>query len=710
MKLKEFRVYNFKSILDSTPVEIDPQVTCLIGKNESGKTTLLHALYRTNPVIPTHYSKKDYSALRSYADADKAPIRVECSFEFEKDLWELLKTEVKKEELLKLSKEKGLTHLDTNLIDNLTTLGPHLFKDNTFKYEKSYDLQNEELKFELQINEQEAFNYLIKHDKNVPDNLRDVPDWKSLHDGLTNIKQLDPLRLAFKQKVEKIDTEGLQKYCGELIWPYLPKFLYFDEAFQLKSKVNLTTFQKCRTDPNYKLTDSDETLLALFSLAGIDLDQIMDPKNNEDLMQQLNRACNELTSILKEYWTQNKHLNIKIDVRPGLPEDEENMRDGKTFWGRIEDTVHRIQNVWTERSHGFIWFLSFLIHFEHRKRQKENMILLLDEPGLSLHAHAQKDLLNYFDNSLQNYQLIYSTHSPFLVDSSRLDRIRFVQDKGIESEESLPIEEDGTKLVDFYTANTNTLFPLQYLLGYEIYEALVGGSNFLIVEDVVDQLFLSSFSNQLMNQKSIGLSEKWIIMIGGDSKLRMLMQLHDQKKNFNLSILLNKKSHQLDEDFYNQFKKRQVLYYGQFLEKEPKEEKIVDVEDLIAPQTYLDWINKYKTDPRSEDIKITNLDPTISQIVEALKQYKRSFDRRNIAEWFNKDKALLWKDISEENKKGFEDIFKTLNGFLSSKPEEGPVATRNEENISKTYNDSSQPEEGPVTTLHPKRIFRPTSS
>ena len=45
MKLTEARVGNFKSIDDSDPFTLD-QVTCLVGKNEAGKTAVLEALYK----------------------------------------------------------------------------------------------------------------------------------------------------------------------------------------------------------------------------------------------------------------------------------------------------------------------------------------------------------------------------------------------------------------------------------------------------------------------------------------------------------------------------------------------------------------------------------------------------------------------------------------------------------------------------------------
>ena len=52
MKLLEVTVNKFRSIIDSTPVKIQDDITCFVGKNESGKTSFLHALYRLNPARP----------------------------------------------------------------------------------------------------------------------------------------------------------------------------------------------------------------------------------------------------------------------------------------------------------------------------------------------------------------------------------------------------------------------------------------------------------------------------------------------------------------------------------------------------------------------------------------------------------------------------------------------------------------------------------
>ena len=71
-----------------------------------------------------------------------------------------------------------------------------------------------------------------------------------------------------------------------------------------------------------------------------------------------------------------------------------------------------------ERSGGFVWFFSFVAAFSERDDQ--GLILLLDEPGLGLHAAGQADLLRYLDEQLAGgHQVVYTTHSPYMIDANR---------------------------------------------------------------------------------------------------------------------------------------------------------------------------------------------------------------------------------------------------------------------------------------------------
>ena len=101
-----------------------------------------------------------------------------------------------------------------------------------------------------------------------------------------------------------------------------------------------------------------------------------------------------------------------------------------------------------------------------------------------LHGTAQADLLRYIEEELKpRHQVLYTTHSPFMVEPTRFDRVRIVEDKAMDSEEELDASETGTKVyTDVLEVSTGSLFPLQGALGYELSQTLFVGPNNLIVE------------------------------------------------------------------------------------------------------------------------------------------------------------------------------------------------------------------------------------
>jgi predicted ATPase len=140
------------------------------------------------------------------------------------------------------------------------------------------------------------------------------------------------------------------------------------------------------------------------------------------------------------------------------------------------------------RSRGFIWFFSFLAWYSEVKRLDGQIILLLDEPGLTLHATAQHDLLRFFETELlPSHQLIYSTHSPFMVDPYHLERVRIVEDKSMDAENGADLENSGTIILsDIFSASPESLFPLQGALSYELHQRQ--GQGFAEVFDALGEL------------------------------------------------------------------------------------------------------------------------------------------------------------------------------------------------------------------------------
>ena len=159
--------------------------------------------------------------------------------------------------------------------------------------------------------------------------------------------------------------------------------------------------------------------------------------------------------------------------------------DGHHVIAFVSDEVQAALVPLNERSRGFQWFFSFDTTFLHETQGTfKNAVILLDEPGLHLHAAAQRDLLARLKEYARDNQLIYTTHMPFMIDLERLDNLRVcTESKG----------KGSTVSADFYAADEHARFPLQAALGLSISQSLFIGSYNLVVEGVTD--FWSAFDD-----------------------------------------------------------------------------------------------------------------------------------------------------------------------------------------------------------------------
>lgn len=653
MKLKEFRVREFRSIWDSGSVAVDHQVTCLVGKNEAGKTALLTALYRTNPIIAEHamfdetydYPKReveDYRFAVENGDRDKAVV-VEAVYELED------------------SDEKAVA----------AVFGPDALKGQSFIRKTFYGEANSE--FSLETDEAAARKYLIANPA-LPDELKEMlkgaADWNAFA-AVLDAAEVTEASNALKGTVTKVRENGLASYIfNSLIWPRAPKYLYFDEYYQMKGQANLNNL--IAREGAKKLEDSDYPLIGLINLARLDHRQLVAAKNTTELKNKLEGAGNHLTGRIVKYWSQNQHIQMRFDVRDAKPEDPEGMRQGINVWGEVYDTVHWAHTPLGTRSRGFVWFFSFLAWYEDIKRQKQNVILLLDEPGLSLHGRAQADLLRYFEVELSAHQLLYTTHSPFMIDPAKFGRVRIVQDLGIDAKEQLPKDQDGTKvLTNVFDATDDSLFPLQGALGYEIQQTLFIGPNSLVVEGPADMLYLLAVSAQLEREGRTGLSERWVITpVGGSGKVPAFVALLAPQKGLNVATLLDiqNSDRALIEDLYKRklLKKKQVTTYAEFAVASE-----ADVEDMFERDFYVNIVNVEFTRELKAPIPVGKLNAKEPRTLRAIDTYLASnpfksgaFGHYRPARYFSDNAATLWPQVSKATKDRFEAAFKRLNALL----------------------------------------------
>jgi predicted ATP-dependent endonuclease of OLD family len=282
-----------------------------------------------------------------------------------------------------------------------------------------------------------------------------------------------------------------------------------------------------------------------------------------------------------------------------------------------------------------------------------NYILLLDEPGLNLHASAQNDLLRFIEKLSDDYQIIYTTHSPFMIDSLKLHRVRTIFDS-----------EKGSKISDaIQEKDPDTLFPLQAALGYDIAQNLFISKNNLLVEGPADLLYLSIMSNILESKGRTGLDQKiTIVPTGGLDKVATFISLLRGSK-LNIVCLLDTfndaKGKQRIDDLIRLkiIKDRNIKYFNEFVSTVNNK---ADIEDLFRKEEYLSFFNS--AHPKYKDISITDINASIPNIIIQINTYLNidKFNHYGPAYEFAK-KRDIETCLSEDTFNIFEAMFKNIN-------------------------------------------------
>jgi len=652
MKLEKVEISDFKSIRNSNAFRVG-DITCLVGKNESGKTALLEALYRLNPIIE---EQGEFDVTSDYPRAEVEDYRHD------------IESGVKEPAIV----VKAIFSLeDTDLTKLENELDVKVLKTNKLILSKGYE---NEVYVELDVDEKAAVKALVgKH--NLSDvNKGAVEKCERLKEVVETLRtdQEDDANELIKIVNEVIERDLAVFIYEEFIEAMVPRFLYFDQYYQMAGHVNIEQLKKRQEEK--KLTDSDRPMLGLIGMARLRPEELSAPDRTEELTNKLEGASNHLTRKTLKYWSQNKNLEMRFDVRPGRPGDPEGMRSGMNLWASVYNSKHKATTLLARRSRGFVWFFSFLAWFSQEARKNKKIILLLDEPGLFLHAKAQEDLLKYMEEELKpSHQVIYTTHSPFMVDPNRFDRVRVIEDKSMEMDGILPDELEGTKVSeDVLTVSEDSLFPLQGALGYEICQTLFIGPNSLVVEGSSDLLYIQAISAILESEGREGLKKDWTITpVGGSGKVPTYVALIGAQRGMNVATLIDiqKKDKQKIEDIYKRklLKKKYVVTFGDFTGTSE-----ADIEDMFDVDFYLGLVNAEFKGVLTKPITKNDLDTKIERIVVQVEQYLRAnplkknlpFNHYRCARYFIENQDLLKSKLNSKTLARFEKAFNKLNGLL----------------------------------------------
>lgn len=636
IKLTKARIYKYKCIENEQNFDVENDITVLVGMNESGKTSILEALAKVNYFesddkfmfnLSHDYPRKQKKAVDK---SGENPDAVMLQYKIDETLAEKIESDVG----VKLaSNDFSLTCK----YENMKSWSVSWVSTSAFVKAKAK---------KLQVKDNEIIDGLCKIDSGASfDSFIETLDTEKFDESF--IDKLISLKPYFENKNNSKGSPINEYITIKYLLPNLPKFMYYDDYYMLPSRVSLTKIEQTPSEPSQK------TAKALLELADIDVNKVVKASDFEDFIAELEATQLIISDELFKYWSTNKNLKILF----GIDKKEETDTGNNT---RIVDHILdiRVQNQRSgvslplgNRSKGFNWFFSFLVWFKKIQENKDDTyILLLDEPGLNLHAKAQNDLLKFLSDLSVEYQIIYTTHSPFMIEADKFNQVRTVVEK-----------EDGTHISEsIQEKDPNTLFPLQAAIGYDLAQNLFVSAKNLIVEGVADLVYLNLLSGMLHSLGREGLkNDITIVPVGGADKVATFVSLL-RGNELNMVCLLDtftdmSAKQRLDNMItQNIIKDKKVVFYHDILEFTH-----ADVEDLFETDEYLGLYNG----TFSKSLDAANFDskkPILAQLKKS--NGNKDFNHYAPANYLAKNIATI--TFADATLTNFEKLFKKINKLL----------------------------------------------
>lgn len=624
MKLLKYKVHKFRSVKGTDWIEID-ELACFVGVNESGKTNLLLPLWKFNPAdkateidLLLDYPRDEYSELDDEASGRENEHFIEVVFE-----------------------------LDNSDIDDI---------------ESAYQTSVSEKKAEDTQGDEEA--------------------------GATSSTEIKPFGITKQLLIKKdykerfyvylIDEKGepksndIENDIGEKafakICDLIPRFVYYSEYGNLDSdlylphvKDNLARIKDLTGKERMKA----RTLKILFSHLKLDPDEILslgvenspnnpaqktkeqiesESRNKQERYAKLDSAGTGLTKQFREWWSQGNYIfNFNAD--------------GYYFRIFVSDDERPEKIELESRSKGLQWFFSFfLVFLAERKDAHKNCVLLLDEPGLSLHPNAQTDLIRFFYQLSDTNQLIYTTHLPFLVDHNNLDKVKAVYTiNGLTK-----ISNDLSKA----DKDRKAIQPVNAAIGISASQSLLVGCDIVIVEGVSDQFYLTMIKNHLVAKNKFAPKREMVfIPVGGVKGVKPVVSILQGSQStlpfalFDSDTAGKQAQMSLKKGFYSSDKDK-VLETDTYNGKTGSE-----IEDLIPLGLLVDCFDRlFRTEDGLDESVIDASNPIVPQLEQFAKE--NQLDLENQLGWkvelSKRVKRKFTGDIAGEVEKSWIELFEAL--------------------------------------------------
>ena len=590
MRLRRFRIRAFRCIHDSGDVTVG-DLAAFVGRNESGKTTILQGLILLNRdeiVSELDLCDEMVEELKSEINVAEGVFELnEHEREFVKEKFPSL--DIKRLKIFRTNKNPEIQYdfedgkigeeqntnlrswqsITSDLQNFIDTIPNHIQEqlDTDFFQLSSPPKTIGNFKKDLQI-----FDENIKSVASEEEEV--VSEWNELYPKILENSN------GFLNTSERLELE-------EFIKDNLhPRIVYFSDYKKILGNINLQDYLhgvKSSTSGNVEYVeefDRVETVRNLFYLAELELDKLEEYQNSPSkLIKLLNQASKKLTSRLNPAW-KGEPIHVELRFNPG------------NIMSVIISDVHRdgtITNtgLLNRRAEGFKWTFSFIINFaaETQRSELKEAILLLDEPARNLHPTQQRGISDLLKNLAGTNQVLYATHSPFMIFDYTPGNLLVVE---LERKKHL-----SKIYYEYWKADDATLIPILYGLSRGLVESTVDreiGSNsrpIIIVETMSDTMYLNAF-DKFLQDPNISMNPLNVIpAYNKNSVLPLAIFYRDH--GYNTFILLDNdnESKQIAEQLKNnKFSEVQTIFF----EREGK--LLQSIEDYMVTEDYLYAVNQ----------------------------------------------------------------------------------------------------------------------
>jgi len=607
MRLRKFRVRAYRCIHDSGEITVG-DLAAFVGRNESGKTTILQALTLLNK----DEKVSELDLCDEMAEELKEEMKLaEGEFELSQNEINLIKEkfpnlpEISRIKLfrsnknsevqysfenIKISEESdgGLNsweNFSKRILDFLDTIPNHLRIQINTKFFDNPPPKNQTI-FDTEFADfNNQFHVISAQDPKV------LEEWEKMYSSPEN--QFSNLLSGGSQKT------ALENFIANQLHP---RFVYFSDYKKIYGNINLNEYireekrEKRESVEYIEDFDKAETVRNLFYLAELDINELEEVKNSPSrCIKLLNAASNRLTKKLNPAW-KGEPIHVDLRYNPG------------NIMSVVISDVHRDGTVTNtgllnRRAEGFKWTFSFIVNFaaETQRAELKEAILLLDEPARNLHPTQQMGISDLLKNLAGSNQVLYATHSPFMIFDYTPGNL-------------LVVELDKRKhlsriFYDYWNADDKTLTPILYGLSRGLVESITDreiGRNsrpVIIVETMSDSMYLNSFDKFLQDPN---ISMNPLNIVAAYNKNAVLpLAIFYRNHGYNTFILLDntEESKQISSQLIsNEFNPIQTIFF----EKEGK--TIESIEDYLVLEDYLYAVNQtYEIKLRNEGF--SNLTP-----------------------------------------------------------------------------------------------------